>query len=134
MGVEPTTYTMRTYRSSQLSYCPFCVFFCLIYTGFIFFQALLDWLRSFCFANLVLSEELVLLCKSPGGVERLVLLCKTCRIELRSWRGKTFVETKVLPPCPFSKKLLVQSQTTATLIPVIARFVLNASSISSSLK
>ncbi len=21
-GVEPSTYTMRTYRSSQLSYCP----------------------------------------------------------------------------------------------------------------
>ena len=27
--------------------------------------------------------------------------------ELRSWRGKTFVETKVLPPCPLSKELCV---------------------------
>ena len=35
---------------------------------FIFFQALLDWLRSFCFANLVLSEELVLpIGFSPGA-------------------------------------------------------------------
>ena len=31
MGVEPTTYTMRTYRSSQLSYCPFRCFY-IIYT------------------------------------------------------------------------------------------------------
>ena len=26
-GVEPSTYTMRTYRSSQLSYCPLYVSF-----------------------------------------------------------------------------------------------------------
>lgn len=32
MGVEPTTYTMRTYRSSQLSYCP-TKMYQLIYTG-----------------------------------------------------------------------------------------------------
>ena len=43
MGVEPTTYTMRTYRSSQLSYCPTKTYQ-LIYTvtgknqgGFLFF-------------------------------------------------------------------------------------------------
>ena len=32
MGVEPTTYTMRTYRSSQLSYCPTKQYL-LIYIG-----------------------------------------------------------------------------------------------------
>ena len=32
VGVEPMTYTMRTYRSSQLSYSPNChaVFYCVI--------------------------------------------------------------------------------------------------------